>query len=222
MSPGYELRDLCQRLRASNRKEDVGSFKKCCTSCSRHLANESTGDSPGSNLQRINLRKRDGRSKADVEGNNEDTISSKKSKDGDPKKESAAQFDTSQKDSVNKRLESEFADQRPNSVSDAKSHTSKEKTQVRYLSEGSRRASYISDDCSVVQTGSGTPREHLDGSRCTCDCGSCPEFVPVSAYHLLERCLDLNPSTRITAGDALAHPFFQEDLTNSSTREISG
>jgi len=31
--------------------------------------------------------------------------------------------------------------------------------------------------------------------------------MPDSAFHLLERCLDLNPSTRITALEALDHPF---------------
>jgi cell division control protein 7 len=30
---------------------------------------------------------------------------------------------------------------------------------------------------------------------------------PSSAYHLLERLLDLNPETRITASEALEHPF---------------
>lgn len=30
---------------------------------------------------------------------------------------------------------------------------------------------------------------------------------PSSAYHLLERLLDLNPETRITASEALKHPF---------------
>jgi cell division control protein 7 len=30
---------------------------------------------------------------------------------------------------------------------------------------------------------------------------------PSSAYHLLERLLDLNPETRITAAEALEHPF---------------
>ena len=33
------------------------------------------------------------------------------------------------------------------------------------------------------------------------------ENVPESAYELLNRCLDLNPSTRITAEQALSHPF---------------
>ena len=34
--------------------------------------------------------------------------------------------------------------------------------------------------------------------------------VPTSAFILLKRLLDLNPSTRITAEEALQHPFFQE------------
>jgi cell division control protein 7 len=36
------------------------------------------------------------------------------------------------------------------------------------------------------------------------------EQIPDSAFHLLERCLDLNPSSRITAKEALNHPFFHE------------
>lgn len=35
------------------------------------------------------------------------------------------------------------------------------------------------------------------------------EKIPYNAFDLLERCLDLNPSTRITAKEALKHPFFQ-------------
>jgi serine/threonine protein kinase len=31
--------------------------------------------------------------------------------------------------------------------------------------------------------------------------------VPESAYELLDRCLDPNPYTRITADQALEHPF---------------
>lgn len=33
--------------------------------------------------------------------------------------------------------------------------------------------------------------------------------VPDEAYDLLDRLLDLNPATRITAKDALLHPFFR-------------
>ncbi|XP_022085305.1 cell division cycle 7-related protein kinase-like isoform X2 [Acanthaster planci] len=36
------------------------------------------------------------------------------------------------------------------------------------------------------------------------------DLVPDSAYHLLQRLLDLNPSTRITAEEALRHQFIQE------------
>ena len=32
-------------------------------------------------------------------------------------------------------------------------------------------------------------------------------FATPSAYNLLEKCLDLNPFTRITASQALQHPF---------------
>jgi serine/threonine protein kinase len=35
--------------------------------------------------------------------------------------------------------------------------------------------------------------------------------IPNSAYDLLERCLDLNPYTRITAKDAMSHFFFKEE-----------
>ena len=34
--------------------------------------------------------------------------------------------------------------------------------------------------------------------------------APDEAYDLLKRCLDLNPSTRITASDALCHPFLKD------------
>ena len=35
-------------------------------------------------------------------------------------------------------------------------------------------------------------------------------FAPTLAYDLLEKCLDLNPFTRITASQALQHPFFRQ------------
>ncbi|XP_069497879.1 cell division cycle 7-related protein kinase isoform X3 [Ambystoma mexicanum] len=35
------------------------------------------------------------------------------------------------------------------------------------------------------------------------------DLVPDEAYHLLGRLLDLNPATRITADEALVHPFFR-------------
>lgn len=34
--------------------------------------------------------------------------------------------------------------------------------------------------------------------------------VPDEAYDLLDKLLDLNPATRITAKDALLHPFFKD------------
>ena len=36
--------------------------------------------------------------------------------------------------------------------------------------------------------------------------------VPESAYDLLQRCLDLSPFTRITATEALQHPFITDNL----------
>ena len=42
--------------------------------------------------------------------------------------------------------------------------------------------------------------------------------VPVSAYHLLYRCLELNPSKRITAQQALSHPFLASPTSNSSLK----
>lgn len=52
--------------------------------------------------------------------------------------------------------------------------------------------------------------KHLDGSQCSSECSRCCWSAPSSAYDLLQRCLDLNPNTRITAREALEHPFFKE------------
>eukprot|EP00117_Sycon_ciliatum_P043335 scpid99554/ scgid31391/ Probable serine/threonine-protein kinase cdc7; Cell division control protein 7 len=51
-----------------------------------------------------------------------------------------------------------------------------------------------------------TCKQVLSGEPDTDDnvCWCC---VPDSAYDLLRRCLDLNPLTRITASQALSHPF---------------
>lgn len=54
----------------------------------------------------------------------------------------------------------------------------------------------------------GKDHEHLDGTKCTSNCCKCCWAIPSSAYDLLQRCLDLNPQTRITASQALQHPFF--------------
>ena len=53
---------------------------------------------------------------------------------------------------------------------------------------------------------------HLDGSNCACSCCTCCWAIEDSAYELLERCLDLNPHTRITAAEALEHAFFKNAL----------
>ena len=36
------------------------------------------------------------------------------------------------------------------------------------------------------------------------------ETLPDSAYHLLERCLELNPARRISAEEALQHTFLAD------------
>lgn len=51
---------------------------------------------------------------------------------------------------------------------------------------------------------------HVDGSECGSTCSACCWAIEDSAYELLERCLDLNPHTRITAAEALEHPFFKD------------
>lgn len=53
-------------------------------------------------------------------------------------------------------------------------------------------------------------RQHLDGSECSCTCSNCCWMVPHSAYDLLEQCLKLDPRLRISADEALRHPFFNE------------
>ena len=51
---------------------------------------------------------------------------------------------------------------------------------------------------------------HVDGSECDCTCCNCCWAIKDAAYELLERCLDLNPHTRITAAEALEHPFLRD------------
>lgn len=51
---------------------------------------------------------------------------------------------------------------------------------------------------------------HVDGSECDCTCFKCCWTIEDTAYELLERCLDLNPHTRITAAEALEHPFLRD------------
>lgn len=65
--------------------------------------------------------------------------------------------------------------------------------------------------------------QRSDGALCTGDSGGCwsrpkdcatsPEgwdAVPDEAYDLLDKLLDLNPASRITAEAALLHPFFKD------------
>lgn len=53
---------------------------------------------------------------------------------------------------------------------------------------------------------------HLDGSECGCTCCVCCWAIEDTAYDLLERLLDLNPHTRITAAQALEHAFFKDEF----------
>lgn len=248
-SRGYELKDLCQKLRFAKHKENDET--KCCSSCSkRELKNENEckDTSPASNLRRTSLRASNNTGKSslnegdaqmpDVEGNRQvvyiehkDSLSTKRSKIGDSREKNIGQVAKSEiartemLESSKAKLEVmlrsgnsssitfvddrdlESNDPRSNSISDVISPKLEMKTKVRFLSESNRPLPENSEGSSCDDTGSRIPREHLDGSRCICDCGSCPEYVPKSAYDLLERCLDLNPATRITASEALNHPF---------------
>ncbi|XP_028394770.1 cell division cycle 7-related protein kinase-like [Dendronephthya gigantea] len=225
ISPGYELKKLCQKLRsAKQQKENEEISTKCCNSCSKLLP-KNEPSSPASNLRRTSLHASP--KTTGVESNTKDTLSTKNSKIGESDKSHSRTVDrdkkvlqvsplqqnptngllsSSQTDSLksSKTKPSENLrnghvgndDKVPNTA--VRTHASKGESKVRLMSEGSRD-----------QTGEPI-REHLDGSRCTCDCGSCSRYVPASAYDLLERCLDLNPATRITANEALNHTFLQD------------
>ena len=87
------------------------------------------------------------------------------------------------------------------------------KTKVRFLSTGhSAKTEEVGSGCLARDS----DLEHLDGSQCDCHCGSCSQYVPNSAYDFLEKCLDVNPTTRITASEALNHPF----LANNNNTDI--
>jgi serine/threonine protein kinase len=268
ISPGYELRELCQKLRAAKPRESEENINvKCCSSCSKKSnensnlqKNESEASSPSSTSRRTSSR---GKPSVLKEGSVvvslkegfkcngqavETTATSPTtknvsirqkttgyflvkttknsqladarneiSKSGEGKKENVKNSHSDNAKVNEQRWASD--DLRSNSVSEVKSHTLKEKTKVRFLSEGNRSMSEKSEDCSRDPTGNETFPEHLDGSRCTCHCGSCPELVPRSAYDLLERCLDLNPATRITANDALDHPFFLDKANSRASSQ---
>lgn len=232
ISPGYELKKLCQKLRLAKQKENEESSTKCCTSCSKLLPN-SESSSSASNLRRTSLRSSP-KTKC-VEANKQDTVSTKNSKIGEShsspsravdQEKKILQVSSLQQNPSNGFLASAQADAVKSSETKPKeylrnghvgndeefpnaaavSHVSKGELKIRLMLEGNKPNS----DCSRDHTGSESIREHLDGSRCTCACGSCPEYVPASVYDLLERCLDLNPATRITASEALNHPFLRD------------
>ena len=46
-----------------------------------------------------------------------------------------------------------------------------------------------------------------------CNLAALWERIPDSAFDLLYKCLELNPSERITAEEALQHPFLAGDIT---------
>ena len=63
------------------------------------------------------------------------------------------------------------------------------------------------------KTGCSSPktREGRGRSQSQCSDPTSWDTVPDSVFHLLHRCLDLNPETRITAEQALLHPFIAAD-----------
>lgn len=93
-------------------------------------------------------------------------------------------------------------------------------TEAELSEETRQRRDASRDPSDVTRELSGATREqsdnarwvHLDGSKCACSCCTCCWAIEDSAYELLERCLDLNPHTRITAAEALEHAFFQNAL----------
>ncbi|NP_001233701.1 cell division cycle 7-related protein kinase [Cricetulus griseus] len=84
-------------------------------------------------------------------------------------------------------------------------------------------ASLENTDHKASSLGQTPPAQHSEGSLCkgdSDDCGSRPrecttnlegwDSVPDEAYDLLDKLLDLNPASRITAEAALLHPFFKD------------
>ena len=69
------------------------------------------------------------------------------------------------------------------------------------LKDDSKRSDFIKPNCCVKLHPN---TEHFSPSDSNRDI---PSFSPAVAYGLLEKCLDLNPFTRITASQALQHPF---------------
>ena len=64
--------------------------------------------------------------------------------------------------------------------------------------------------CSCREETEGTSAMHLDGSNCPCTCATCCWTIPDVAYDLLRQCLHLDPQKRVSAAEALEHPFFEE------------
>jgi len=76
-----------------------------------------------------------------------------------------------------------------------------------YQSESSGSQSDIENGCFVVEPCVGSEADCL-GMSSEADRPACLPY-PDSLYHLLMELLDINPYTRITAEDALKHPFMQ-------------
>lgn len=75
-------------------------------------------------------------------------------------------------------------------------------------SSGRRKGSKKSNSATSKTTPGRSPKaSKMDSQKEPSSNTSSWENVPESAYELLNRCLDLNPATRITAEQALSHPF---------------
>lgn len=246
-SPGYELKDLCQKLRATNKKRNEdNSTTKCCSSCKNLLSEDEIdckASSAASNLRRTRVPEKEITTlhypKYFADGNNKvngvrDKVTMRKT--SPEKNVSQAVSRTLEVNNDNSKLKEqtsctpehlrtghpekgEVDEQLSKSIEPRSRSVSGEKTRavqtkVRFLSVGNH---LMPEKFGDVRRGNG--REHLDGSHCRCDCGSCLNYVPSSVYDLLERCLDLNPATRITASEALWHPFLRNSESLESKKQ---